>query len=294
MVNAAWPVMVLAHNEERHIPNCLDSVLSADPDAKLEIFVMANGCTDRTEDIVRNYATKRPEVRLVSIRLGDKCNAWNVFIHETVPAQCPGREIYFFMDGDARVVPGSFTAMARALRSNPHAHASSAVPASGRSGARDRREMLEDRGLVANLYSLRQDFVNRLRAQSVRIPLGLEGDDGLIGALVKWDLDPQRDEGFDHQRIVPCADAAFEFESLSPARLGDWRLYWKRVVRYGRRRYEFQLLGPVLKEKGISGLPADIRELYPRAASLRLNWQGVYTVPNWVALRQMRKIGQSG
>jgi len=81
---------------------------------------------------------------------------------------------------------------------------------------------------------------------------------------------------------------------LSPARLGDWRLYWKRVVRYGRRRYEFQLLGPVLKEKGISGLPADIRELYPRAASLRLNWQGVYTVPNWVALRQMRKIGQSG
>ena len=97
MVNAAWPVMVLAHNEERHISNCLDSVLSADRGAKLEVFVMANGCTDRTEDIVRNYATKRPEVRLVSIRLGDKCNAWNVFIHETVPAQCPGREIYFFM-----------------------------------------------------------------------------------------------------------------------------------------------------------------------------------------------------
>ena len=56
---------------------------------------MAKGCTDRTEKIIRRYATTRPEVHLVSIALGDKCNAWNVFIHQTVPAHCPGREVYF-------------------------------------------------------------------------------------------------------------------------------------------------------------------------------------------------------
>lgn len=288
---SAWPVMVLAHNEERHITACLDSIFAADPNLDFTVYVMANGCTDRTEDIVRQYGRKRPEVHLVSIALGDKCNAWNVFIHETVPAFCQGRDVYFFMDGDARAVSGSFSAMARALRANSYAHAASAVPASGRNIARDRDEMVEEHGLVANLYSLRGTFVERLRAQSVRIPLNLEGDDGLIGALVKWDLHPERD-GFDHKRIVACADAAFEFQPMSPVRPADWKLYWKRAVRYGRRRYEFDVLGPILKAKGIGALPSDITELYSQAASLTLRWEGIYTLSNLVALHQMRRYAQ--
>lgn len=286
------PVMVLAHNEERHIAACLDSIFAADPDLSFEVYVMANGCTDRTEDIVMEYARRRPEVHLVSIAMGDKCNAWNVFIHETVPAHCQGQDIYFFMDGDARVVPGSFSAMARALKTNPHAHAASAVPASGRNAARDRDEILREHGLVANLYALRGNFVDRLCEFSVRIPLKLEGDDGLIGILIKWDLAPERND-VDHLRIVPCGNAAFEFEPMSLTRPADWSVYWKRAVRYGRRRYEFELLGPVLKAKGIGALPSDITELYPQAMSLTLRWQGIYTLTNFVALRQMRSIGTS-
>ena len=285
----AWPVMVLAYNEERHIVACLDSIFAGEQDRPIEVFVMANGCTDNTEALVREYASKQPAVHLVSIPLGDKCNAWNVFIHETVPARCPGRSVYFFMDGDARVVPGSFTSMARALQTHPHAHAASAVPASGRNARRDREEILADHGLVANLYSLRGHVVDRLQAQAVRIPLKLEGDDGLIGALLKWDLAPERNS-FDAQRIVPCADAAFEFESMSPARVADWKLYWKRAVRYGRRRYEFQLLAGVLKSSGLGGLPRDITELYPQARSLRLKWDGLATLTNMIALRQIRSL----
>jgi glycosyltransferase involved in cell wall biosynthesis len=286
-----WPVMILAYNEERHIVACLDSIFAAEPDATFEIFVMANGCTDRTEDIVRQYGRKRPEVHLVSIKLGDKCNAWNVFVHETVPAYCPDRSVYFFMDGDATAVPGSFSAMRQALESNSHAHAASAVPASGRNASRDRDELLAARGLVANFYSLRGSFVDRLRALRVRIPLKLEGDDGLLGALIKWDLAPER-QGFDHQRIVPCADAAFAFEPISPLRPADWKIYWKRAVRYGRRHYEFQLLRVMLKSRGLAGLPADITELYPEAETLALRWQGFYTLTNFVALRQMRSVGR--
>lgn len=283
--------MVLAHNEERHIGACLDSIFAADPERSFEVFVMANGCTDRTEDIVKKYGRERPEVKLVSIALGDKCNAWNVFIHETVATSCPGREIYFFMDGDARVVRGSFSVMAQALQHDAHAHSAAAVPASGRSVVHDRQKVLVNHELVANLYALRGSLVQRLRALSVRLPLKLEGDDGLIGALLKWDLAPER-EGFDNRRIVPCADAAFEFEPFSPARLSDWKAYWKRAVRYGRRRMEFQLLRPGLKTRGLSSLPIDITELYPQAESLRSQWDGVYTVTNWIALRQMRKLGR--
>jgi Glycosyl transferase family 2 len=84
--SAVWPVMVLAHNEEKHIAACLDSLFNGEPDRRLEVYVMANGCTDRTETITRQYALKRPEVHLISIRMPDKCNAWNVFIHEVVPS----------------------------------------------------------------------------------------------------------------------------------------------------------------------------------------------------------------
>lgn len=287
-----WPVMVLAHNEERHIGACLDSIFEASAHREPEVFVMANGCTDSTEAIVADYARRRSRVHLVSIALGDKCNAWNVFIHDIVANRCPDRDVYFFMDGDARASKGAFDVMARALSSTLYAHAASAVPASGRNAERDRREILEDHGLVANLYALRGPFVERLRARGLRIPLKLEGDDGLIGALVKWDLDPQHNE-FDNARIVPCADARFAFESMSVARPSDWKAYWKRAVRYGRRRYEFSLLGPRMRKRGIAALPADITDIYADTDTLRLRWDGMYTLTNWVALRAMRRIGRS-
>lgn len=288
---SAWPVMVLAHNEEEKIGVCLDSLCAAEPEHELDIYVMANGCTDRTEDIVREYSRSRSEVHLVSIALGDKCNAWNVFIHETVPLRCPGREVYFFMDGDARIRAGSLSTMAEALRADSHAHAASAVPGSGRSMDKDRREILEQRGLVANLYALRGAFVERLRRHGVRLPLKLEGDDGLLGALIKWDLEPRGE--WDDRLIHPCPDAVFEFDSVPIGKLSEWPKYWRRLVRYGRRHFEFQLLGPRLRRMGLAGLPADIQELYAGADTLRLPWKGIYTLTHMVALRQMRRIGRA-
>lgn len=285
---APWAVMVLAHNEERRIAACLDSLFDGEPGRGLEVFVMANGCTDRTEDVVREYAVRRPGVRLVSITMADKCNAWNVFVHETARTLAPDRDAYFFVDGDCRVAPGSLTRLTEGLRANPHAHAASAPPASGRSLQKDRRELLENRGLVANLYALRGSFVRTLRDRRVRLPLGLEGDDGLLGSLIKWDLDPAG-RGFDDQRVEPCPEAGFVFDSMSIWDPAEWRGYWRRAVRYGRRRYEFRLLAPRLKRLGLQGLPTHISELYPESGNLQLMWDGLYTIPNWVALRMMRK-----
>ena len=287
---SAWPVMVLAHNEERHIGACLDSIYESEPGRAFDVFVMANGCTDRTEEIVRRYAETRPGIHLVSIALGDKCNAWNVFIHETMPRHAPSRAIYFFMDGDARIAAGSLSAMANALDRNAHAHAASAVPISGRNARRDRDEIIERHGLVANLYALRGSFAERLASANVRIPLKLEGDDGLIGALVRWDLDPT--QPMNPQLIAPCADAGFTFESFSLAAPAQWRAYWKRMVRYGRRRYEFSLLGPRLRAGGLAAMPRDIRDIYGDSDRLGLKWDGIYTVTNWFALREMRRLGR--
>jgi len=289
---APWAVMVLAYNEEEEIEAALDSIFASEPAQRLEVYVMANGCTDRTEDIVRAYAKKRPEVHLVSIRLGDKCNAWNVFIHETAAQVCPGREVYFFTCGDVRIVPGSLAALHRALRQEPYANGAAAPPGSGRNVQRDREAQMREHALVAGLYALRGTFVERMQQLGVRIPLNFEGDDALIGTLLQWDLAPA-DRPMDLRRIAPVADSAWVFESLTLTRLDHWQFYWKRAIRYARRYYEFKLLGPELKAKGLAGMPRDIRDLYPRAEDLPLRWQGIYTLTNWVALRWMRRIGRS-
>ena len=83
--------MVLAHNEAKNIVACLDSIHAAEPEHPFSIFVMANGCTDDTEKIVTEYADTHDGVNLVSIKMPDRCNAWNVFIHETAPTHVPGR-----------------------------------------------------------------------------------------------------------------------------------------------------------------------------------------------------------
>jgi glycosyltransferase involved in cell wall biosynthesis len=285
---SAWPVMVLAHNEERHIAACLDSLFEGEPGRDLQVYVMANGCSDRTEAIVQDYASRNPSVHLVSIKMPDKCNAWNVFVHETARVTAPDLPVYFFMDGDARIVPGALSRLADSLEMSPRAHAASAPPASGRNVDRDRRDLIDERVLVANLYALRGSFVKRLQQTGARLPLGLEGDDGLLGALIKWDLQPDKQE-FDDSRIVPCPSSGFVFESVSPLDPTQWRGYWKRAVRYGRRFYEFQLLGPLLKKRGLSGLPVHVKEVYTGAERLSLRWKGFYTLTNWIALRAMRR-----
>jgi glycosyltransferase involved in cell wall biosynthesis len=282
-----WPVMILAHNEAEHIVACLDSVYAAEPGRKFEIFVLANGCTDNTEEIVEGYAKTHPGVNLVHINMPDKCNAWNVYIHDVIPTRAAAHTVYFFMDGDARACPRAFSELDRGLRDQEHALAASAVPFSGRSMKRDRTNMVAERELVANLYALSGKFVDDIRLKQVRLPVGFEGDDGLIGALVKWDLDPRQQ--WDDRRLVPCPNAGFTFESISWLRWRDWKTYWRRRIRYARRQYEFKLLGPRLKRQGITGMPVRISELYKDLNACRLQWSGVYTLFNWLALKEMTR-----
>ena len=177
--------------------------------------------------------------------------------------------------------------MAKALESDKEANAAGSIPMSGHSQEQHARSALESRTFNANLYALKGRFVKQLQGKGVRLPLKLEGDDGLIGALVKWDLDPRRQ--WDHRRVVPCGDAGFLFDAVSPLDIHAWKPYLRRLIRYGRRRYEFELLLPRLKKDGLLGLPEHISEIYSDAKRLKLRWQGIYTITNAIALMQLRK-----
>jgi hypothetical protein len=52
-------------------------------------------------------------------------------------------------------------------------------------------------------------------------------------------------------------------------------------------------LGPRLKAGGLAAMPAHIRDIYGDADKLRLKWDGLYTVTNWFALREMRRFAQA-
>lgn len=282
-VSAPWPVAVFAHNEARNIVACLDSLQAASA-VPPTCHVLANACTDATESLVRNYARTHPGVHLVSIAVGDKANAWNVYVHEAAP---PGQAAYFFMDGDVRATPGALDVMARALEGEPHANGVSALPMSGRGVEAFRRDMLRDRGVAGNLYGLRGVFVERIRARGIHMPVGTIGEDALMGAMLKWDL--CGDTRWDDARVVVAREAGFEFDSVSPWLPREWKKYFRRRVRYSVRGYQNKMLGRAIQPAGFEALPHHVRELYPQYGDvLKLEWRGVDTLFDWLAMREIQ------
>lgn len=279
----AWPVAVFAHNEARNIVACLDSlqVASAHP---IECHVLANACSDRTEELVRAYAARHPNVHLVSIALGDKANAWNVFVHDVAPH---GASNCFFMDGDVRATPGALDAMAQALAQHPQANGVSALPKSGRGVEAFQRDMLKNNGVAGNLYGLRGTFVERIRSQSISMPIGTIGEDALMGAMLKWDL--RGDTRWDDSKVVVAGEAGFEFDSVSPWLPREWKKYFRRRVRYSVRGYQNKMLGRFIQPAGFEALPQRINGLYARYPDvLTLKWRGLDTLFDWLAIAEIR------
>ncbi|MDP2028648.1 MAG: glycosyltransferase family A protein [Thiobacillus sp.] len=278
-----WPVAVFAHNEARNIIACLDS-LQAAASHPIECHVLANACSDRTETLVREYAARHPNVQLHSIVLGDKANAWNVFMHEAAPH---GASHYFFIDGDVRATPGALDAMAHTLTQHPQANGVSALPQSGRGVAAFQRDMLKDNGVAGNLYGLRGDFVERIRSLDIHMPIGTIGEDALIGAMLKWDL--RGDTRWDNSKVVVAREAGFEFDSVSPWLPREWKKYFRRRVRYSVRGYQNKMLGRAIQPKGFQALPRHIQSLYPEYVdTLHVRWRRLDTVFDWLAVSRIR------
>lgn len=59
-------IVLPVYNEERHIRPCLQSILDAQPFAeRYEVLVVDGGSTDRTREVVREFASVRPWIRLL-------------------------------------------------------------------------------------------------------------------------------------------------------------------------------------------------------------------------------------
>lgn len=96
-------INILAHNEEQSICECIASVLAQSlmADEEITVTVIANGCTDGTEEAVTALSDMDRRVRLFAIREGGKVNALRMFIDSEYykNEQCC-ESIVFFMDAD--------------------------------------------------------------------------------------------------------------------------------------------------------------------------------------------------
>jgi glycosyltransferase involved in cell wall biosynthesis len=275
-------IAIFAHNEARNIIRCLESVKKAIRIGD-ECYVLNNGSSDNTGSLVRAFSEENSFCKLITIELGDKANAWNVFCHELEISA----NLFVFLDGDCIVSPGSLDSLEACLKQNTHANAAAALPHE-RASKRHRKEMLEVGGLGGNLYALPQRFMERIRDNNVCLPVGLIGDDSLVGALAYWDLNPMGN--WDKKRIVNCKNASFLYDRLSPFSISDICLYYRRKVRYSLRRYQTMLMKAPLQACGISSIPRDFHDLYVSSGpSLKLKWRGLDTWFDFIALKRIRK-----
>jgi len=283
-------VAIFAHNEERHILRCLKSLAYTDPGSlAVHIKVLINGSTDRTEQIVRDWAGRNPNVQPVVIPLGDKANAWNTYVYSGLDFE----RNHYFLDGDCVVTPYALNGLDEEFaRGSPLC-----VAPLPQNVSNSLREFLTKWSLpCGTMYGLSGDFLRRIVADNIRMPIGFIGDDNLIASLVHSNLE-DRFGNYDRSRVrivdsvgpIAHRPRPFSFEML--------RLQRRRLQRYALRRVQMELLNMHVREHGLRSLPATAKELSCHWRSLGLRWyfrwRGLETPYVWRAMLRVCREARS-
>jgi len=107
-------VIVPANNEERYIGDCLEALLCQTPAAgKLDVVVVANGCTDETAAVARDYIAafdgQGYSLTVLELRKGSKIAALNAGDAVTIG------QIIAYLDADIICDPELFGQLRAAL-----------------------------------------------------------------------------------------------------------------------------------------------------------------------------------
>jgi glycosyltransferase involved in cell wall biosynthesis len=246
-------VAILAHNEERRIGACIASVLAEC--GQFPIHVVVNGSTDRTAEIARGCG---PRVIVHEFVSGGKSRSWNRFVFGVMQEYS---DTHVFVDGDAEIAPGSIAALQSALAQNSFTNAASGIPLNGRRAKYYQTRMHDDHGLFGDLYAVRGDFLKRMRASEIRLPDDLIGDDGLIGALAKTDLNHETQ--WQNGRVAVCSDAGFYCEPASLGKYVTWKTQYARLINYSVRHFQNRIISDIMRSRGPGALPPKLAATYP-------------------------------
>lgn len=229
MTTGQYNIVMFAYNEEDNIAASVQSVFDCAGAALNKVYVIANGCSDRTVEVVTalKVTLEFDALQVVEIALGDKCNAWNTYIHEIAD----NVDTHFFIDADVNFSSGCFEAMHQQLSaSGENTVAVAGMPLSGRNIAFYRELVIERSCFFGNLYGLRNSFLERIRQTGFRLPVGLNWIDSFLTKAVNTDLN-----FYQHnlpERTTWIEGVGYFFESLSVFKSKDIKLYLNRIARY--------------------------------------------------------------
>lgn len=140
----------------------------------------------------------------------DKAHAWNEYLQRIWKPS----EIAFFIDGYVQVMPDALRLLAATLADDNKALSVSAVPTYGHSATSLQKHMTGEGGLHGNLFALRGDVLSLLRDRQFKLPLGIYRTDGLLGAIMAFNLDP-RTNTWDARRTAVQGAATWRVHSRS-------------------------------------------------------------------------------
>jgi glycosyltransferase involved in cell wall biosynthesis len=233
-----YNIVMFAHNEEKNIKRSVTSVLDSAGASLNKLFVIANGCNDLTCSEIKKLQlfSSNYKLCLVELELGDKCNAWNHYIHDIVDDS----PIHFFVDADVQFVDGTFERLSQHLANDTNANAAAGLPFSGRNQQHYLDMVKQGRCLFGNCYALKREFIETIRQKSFYLPIGLGWIDSAITKIVNRDLAdiPNPKEG----RIIYDLNSGYRFDSLSIFSKADRQLYVNRIVRYRLGKYQEKYL----------------------------------------------------
>ena len=248
-----YHILVVCQNEAARIGSCLASVRRSAGNRRVLVTLNLNGSSDNSEAVAvaAAQACGLP-LQVYRTRAADKANALNRFIHtQRLPAR-----VYVFVDGYTRISEGALAGLDAALRDHPQAMASTGVCLNGRTMRLATRRTLDEGGVLhGQLHALRPEFLDRMVAAGIRLPVGLYRGDGLMGSMAVHNLDAMR-EGWDNRRIVGVAGAVYEIPALSALKPGDLRRQFRRMVRQMRGMLENRAISDIIYRLGYAGLPA--------------------------------------
>lgn len=224
---AGYSVVTFAFNEEANLAQTLASIRAATDDALIKVTVVANGCTDSTAEVARQ-AMQGWEVphQVIELALGDKCNAWNTYVYDHLPEA----DVHFFVDSDVTFSDRAFPQLYGQLAQSPGMNAVTGLPCSGRNAPQYLELATRYSCLFGNLYGLTHEFVQRLKGQGIRLPVGLSWIDAQITKLVNDNLEYAKDDY--RGRVTFVAGVGYRFDSLKPWNPDHIRLYINRICRY--------------------------------------------------------------
>jgi glycosyltransferase involved in cell wall biosynthesis len=282
-----WNVAVFCRNEQTSIARCIASIAEASRDRRVVITLIVNGSTDHSADAALAAARQCGAAIVIhTIQHGDKANAMNWFFYHLREDAA----LYFFVDAYTKIGVRALATMERILATNPTVTAATGIAVNGRTMRRHAEPTLTQGGrLHGQLHALRNDFITRLVAQKIRIPIGLYYGDGLLGSIAMHDLDPLG-VVWDPKRIGSDPEATYEIPVLSIIRVQDLKRQFHRKIRQMRGRLENLAIRRIVYHHGYEALPEyadDMIQAY--LAENRLpNHPPVDRLFQFLALRQIK------